>query len=372
MQVAIPTVRLDTNCRSQPDQNMFRGRRAFTLVELLVVIAIIGILIALLLPAVQAAREAARRTQCMNNMRQIGLGMINHENAKKKYPMGQYAPTVSGGTGVKAWGWAALILSYIEEGSVAQQINFTQGMLDPASTNFNAVRTKISCYLCPSTGIRFGNRTEDDFIGDVPGSSIQVTGMACIDYAGIDGVTYTSTAQFTNSATGQFYPECTKPICKNSSPGSAENGILRDTNVDDENLRAIKTRQITDGLSKTLMIAEVAGRGAPLGSGSTSPSLRGTWAAGQNTAHMPSALVKTANLPWINPDPTYGGGTPIGINGPVWGSAANTCMYSNHKGGAHILLCDGSGHFLSENVALNILLALCSRDGGETIDANAF
>jgi prepilin-type N-terminal cleavage/methylation domain-containing protein len=341
-------------------------RTGFTLVELLVVIAIIGILIALLLPAVQAAREAARRTQCLNNLKQVGLGMINHENAKKKFPMGQY--TACSGSGCKYWAWSALILPYIEEQAIAAQIDYTKPMLDPTTPpniNATAIRSKISSYLCPSTGVRYSTRTDDNIIGDVNGNGVATDlqfgeGMGCIDYAGIDGDTIN--AAFLNPVTNQ-------PYVQYQSTGLSENGIFRDSNVP-EIQRAIAVRQISDGLSKTLMVAEVAGRGVPTIT-SGSPALRGTWAAGQNTAHLPSTAKLNGNLQaWVNPDPLAG--TPPGSSSAVWADAANVSMYSAHKGGAHFLLCDGSAHFLSENVALGVLLALCSRDGGEPIDPSAF
>jgi prepilin-type N-terminal cleavage/methylation domain-containing protein len=351
-------------------------RAAFTLVELLVVIAIIGILIALLLPAVQAARESARKTQCSNNLKQIGLGMLNYENAKKQFPMGQWAPqtcTPPGGAAgsCKTWSWAAIILPYIEEQGVASQIDFTQSMLDNAS-NIAAARTKVATYLCPSTGVREPTRTDNDTIGDVDGdgqltNAHQGEGFAGIDYAGVDGDT--PNAKFLNPATGQPYPEYIPP--GTTTPVAvAENGILRDNNVP-ENARAIKIRQITDGLSQTLMIVEVAGRGVL--KGASSAALRGVWAGGQNTAHIPSVTMLNGNLqPWINPDPTVPNGT--GTSSAVWtlGTGANVSVYSGHPGGGHILLCDGSAHFLSETVSLSVLLSLASRDGGEQIDASAF
>ena len=338
--------------------------RAFTLVELLVVIAIIGVLIALLLPAIQAARESARRTQCLNNLKQIGLGMMSYENARKKYPMGQWVPSTC--TGCKTWGWAAFILRYMEEQCVAAQIDFNKSMLDATSTNPIAVTTKIPNYLCPSTALRYSTRREDDVIGDTNGNGNNTDialgeGFACIDYAGIDGDTID--ADYKSPVTGQPYPDFVG--------GLAENGILRDANVAEAS-RAISIKEVTDGISKTMMVAEIAGRGInPTGA---SPALRGVWAGGQNTAHVPSTAhdPQGNHQPWINPDPTVGTPPGSGSASAVWSNAANVSLFSSHRGGAHILMCDGSAHFLSEQVALSILLSLASRDGGETIDARAF
>lgn len=106
-----------------------RSRRAFTLVELLVVIAIIGVLVALLLPAVQAARESARRTQCSNNLKQIGLGMLNFEVSKKTYPPGEYKPIgVPTSAGLA---WCTWFLPYIEEPNVHAQMNFKMDLRKP-------------------------------------------------------------------------------------------------------------------------------------------------------------------------------------------------------------------------------------------------
>lgn len=126
-------------------------RQAFTLIELVVVIAIIGMLIALLLPAIQAARESARRTQCGSNLRQIGLAMDNFESGHRHFPAGYQAtmPYVDGeGDTSPGWGWSAAILPLIEENAVFKRINFSLPIED--SSNSSAIRSSIPLFRCPS------------------------------------------------------------------------------------------------------------------------------------------------------------------------------------------------------------------------------
>ncbi len=142
-----------------------RRSGGFTLVELLVVIAIIGILIALLLPAVQAARESARRTQCTNNMKQIGLGLLNYESTRKSFPPG--CTGIAGawpgeGNTQPEFGWAALILPYMEQDAIYEQ--FQKDPNPPPSdpgrlslrqtliTNPNIAKSIINAFLCPTDG----------------------------------------------------------------------------------------------------------------------------------------------------------------------------------------------------------------------------
>lgn len=116
-------------------------KSGFTLVELLVVIAIIGILIAMILPAVQSVREAARRTECSNNIRQIGLAVVNYETANRRFPSGWKSAT--------GWGWMAEALPFIEQNNIADQIDLKQALLDPMHEA--TIQHFISGQICPSS-----------------------------------------------------------------------------------------------------------------------------------------------------------------------------------------------------------------------------
>jgi prepilin-type N-terminal cleavage/methylation domain-containing protein/prepilin-type processing-associated H-X9-DG protein len=151
------------------------SRRAFTLVELLVVIAIIGILVALLLPAIQAAREAARRSQCINNLKQIGIAIQMHHDATGRFPMGR------DGNGSKSVAWGHFLLPYLEEDAV--HAAYDKDFRVDAPQNARAMRTPIEVYACPSRRAAAADRNFDN--DDAPPL---VLGAATLgDYAGNAG-----------------------------------------------------------------------------------------------------------------------------------------------------------------------------------------
>ncbi|HEX3601532.1 MAG TPA: DUF1559 domain-containing protein, partial [Lacipirellulaceae bacterium] len=153
-----------------------RKPQGFTLVELLVVIAIIGILVALLLPAIQAAREAARRSQCANNLHQLAIAALNYESAQKEFPVGRNSGTLLTDPTKDSihWGFLARLLPYIEGSDVYGQIDFTQAV--DADVNKPVEMTNISFFICPS-----------DFIDNMNGPTCNQDGFGRASYHGNGG-----------------------------------------------------------------------------------------------------------------------------------------------------------------------------------------
>ena len=207
-----------------------RKVRGFTLVELLVVIAIIGVLVALLLPAIQAAREAARRNSCSNNLKQMGLAVQNHHDSKGFYPPGRNR------TDQRSVSWAFMTLPYMEADTVFKAYVSTERVDDPQ--NAVAMRTPIETYACPSRRPAAADRDFDN--DDQPPV---VTAAASLgDYAACAGVNYMM---------GMI-----------GSTEGADDGAKFDTRPESESAGAIysfskmKDRYVTDGLSNTIVIGD--------------------------------------------------------------------------------------------------------------------
>ncbi|QDU61492.1 Fimbrial protein precursor [Planctomycetes bacterium Pan216] len=335
---------------------MKTSRRAFTLVELLVVIAIIGVLVALLLPAVQQAREAARRGQCSNNMKQVGIALHAYVDAHGVFPPGQInnmsSPPASsvGAARYVGVGPGALILPYVDATNVWEQIDFTQSMLSVASqgvlgtggTNGPARMTKIATYLCPS---------DRPFAGNGPGTNVVFSAgpslywnVSSAGQIGMFNVPWLSTGAGT---------------------------------------RVVRMADITDGLSKSIAASEsIVGDGQTgnpdlqadvirnVGIGSNPETF---WTRAQLDAYGQAALsgasastdFSYSRSVWINglpgisvfntmdtPNPAYPDG--IACSGCWWNDNRGIfSARSRHSGGVNVLMADGSINFVNDSIDLD-------------------
>lgn len=284
-------------------------RKAFTLVELLVVIAIIGILVALLLPAVQAAREAARRIHCANNFKQAGLALQNFHAARRTFPVGMH--DVSG----NFFSWSAFILPYLEETVVADQIRFNEGYFSTHNAPLSA--TLISAYVCPTDlqGGEFSNYSSRfrpppaDPLDDCRNTNI----------CGVSDSQEWLTSHWT---TPKIFP--------------ANDGILGAN-------KPCSIAQIRDGTSNTLIVGEVTGAGP-----------------GSHSSHIWIAYNILDTRDGINSSLTTG---PGGAAPPAYW--AFTGFSSFHPGGCHFAFADGHIQFLTDEIASDLLVALTTRAKGE-------
>ena len=279
--------------------------RGFTLIELLVVIAIIAILIGLLLPAVQKVREAAARTKCKNNLKQIGLALHNYHDRNNAFPPG-YATgmSVSGAETGPGWGWASFLLDDLEQGNVARQINRNVAIGDP--THATARTQQLSVFLCPS----------DEKIGTFVTTTVAVE-VAHANYVGVFGTTEIE-----------------------DGPGRGNGMFFRNSKV--------RTADITDGLSNTFVVGE-----------RSSNIAKATW-----TGAIPGAEVPlTADPSQLEGHPLLVLGR--GDHTPNSPSAHIDDFYSRHTQGVNCLFADGSVHSMANGVDLGVWNAIQTRQGGE-------
>lgn len=328
---------------------MRRPVRGFTLVELLVVIAIIGILIALLLPAVQSAREAARRSQCLNNIKQVSLAMQNFHDSKKFLPP-RAAPSGNGAAGC-CWGtWVPIILPYIEQEAVAEgYVNWggtdaTGPRYGAAPNTTNVTSKRFETFTCPSDiPARHG----------LPGTVTKHNYVVNAGNTGLEGRALVQGVRFAGAPFGPVVflsPDTTLTDATGVRPW-----------------RGKPFSEILDGLSRTLMMGEVIqGQHGP------EADLRGFFwwseAAAFSALQSPNSSVPDVtrdeycndanklNPPCLQVDPTL-------PNNPV-----NYASRSRHPGGVQVSMCDASGRFVRSTISINIWRALSTSYGQETLE----
>ncbi|MDB4766786.1 DUF1559 domain-containing protein [bacterium] len=335
------------------------GQNGFTLVELLVVIAIIGILIGMLLPAVQQVREAARRTQCLNNMRQASLAMLNYESAHMTFPPGcQGAPNPSANNpDRKTWGHSFWILSmsFAEQGNLANLYDFDQqgwtggGSGSETQNNHIALQDKLIPYLrCPSSPLNEFPiaRLSNDEIAGTNNSDIPAAGMIP-NYTGVCGSV--------NS------PKLTDTSDPNSTFGD-ENGIVSNNGIL-INEPGIGFGEISDGSTNTILIAEQSDFLINANGGNIMCVSDGGHGFNMGARQRPfeGRIFNLTTVTWRINEKDYvtvaagGGGGNTGPNRPI---------QSAHPGGANVAVADGSVHFLDDGLDLQTLFNLADRNDG--------
>jgi prepilin-type N-terminal cleavage/methylation domain-containing protein/prepilin-type processing-associated H-X9-DG protein len=306
---------------SEPTPPVPRHRRAFTLIELLVVIAIIGVLVSLLLPAVQAAREAARRAQCINNLSQLALATLNYHAAHEVLPPGSVdpnSPIVEKPSGYH-FGWMAQILPYVEQKAVYHAFNFKEGLY--VASNTTSRFTNISTFLCPSSPSRV-----------TPGRP------ALSSYAGC-------------------YHDAEAPIAKDN------HGLLFLNS-------AIRLEEIDDGPSHTILIGEKFLTPDLGWASGTSASLRNTGTVPNNV--RPPRFGGGAFPEYSEDEPVDDMTDPITEEPPLGGPPPAPPVggfSSYHAGGVNVALADGAVRFLKNSIDSRVMRLLGSRADGEIIDS---
>jgi prepilin-type N-terminal cleavage/methylation domain-containing protein len=339
----------------------------FTLVELLVVIAIIGILVALLLPAIQAAREASRRSSCGNKIRQLAIAVQNFESAKKHYPAAVDNPDITKTGSNEGISFYIQILAYIEQSTIA---DLYDPKVQPRKQLAKYFSTPEQTMQCPSdepvqVPYAQGYTPPDPVTGLGTGDTAQ-------DYKGNYGLNW-GTGRFDHDElVWNFTAQANKP----GLPGPFENPQLVGTV---ELPKRIKVKQLTDGTSKTLMFLEM--RQAPPGGPPDSEIDRRArlWIPASSTFQISTLLLpnSTACSSGVTVDAKVGCGVDIGFcihrdDGLPCSRSSAVATYtlasrSRHPAGVSVALCDSSVRFVSNDVELPVWRAIASRAGEESM-----
>jgi prepilin-type N-terminal cleavage/methylation domain-containing protein/prepilin-type processing-associated H-X9-DG protein len=351
-------------------------RAGFTLIELLVVIAIIAILIALLVPAVQKVRESAARTQCANNLKQIGLALHNYHDAYKEFPqayklLSAADVTAPAGTGTFGAGAFVLILPYIEQGNVYQQIDVTRAALSSVNMppNNPAYSAAIPLFLCPSA-----------------------PGLPTVAYSAELANSFNNFGISVSPAPGLIFGR--SDYCPDAGMEAALPGISISAGASiicQPPDGPVTIATIFDGSSNTIMLVEDAGRPGWFGSKGVAcqPAIGGytpVMGAYQGGVSGPAPQGGGAWADPLNYNATNGadpsgsgiaaGGAFMGMPAAPW-SCANGCsndseIFGFHNGGSNFCFGDGSVRFLQNGLTMNQMQALLSRDGNEVVNPDDY
>lgn len=340
------------------DRRLKNRNVGFTLVELLVVIAIIGILIALLLPAVQAAREAARRMQCTNNLKQIGLALHNYESSHKSFPIGWNGlmhPTVPT---TFRWSYLAYILPFIEQANTLSRLDTSLTLYPPGPgqaprpEHVSTIMTKIATYLCPSDRFEYVS-SPTGVVDSAPTNYVACmgTGVNALSDLSDDGTMDARADGMFCSVAWRRMADCTDglsntALCSESllGPGGADAASSAWPDPQTYMALVVPVQQVT-----------VANCDQPKpGSINRFPASRGRVWAGQGYEN-------TVYNHFFTPNTTR-------YDCYFWVNNGFKAARSRHPGGVNVLMGDGSVRFVSQTIALATWRAIASRAGGEVLE----
>jgi len=308
----------------------FSLRRAFTLVELLVVIAIIGVLVSLLLPAVQSAREAARRMQCSNNLRQIALGIHNYHDTFNNFPINYLpnspAPNWNDNSGFVHWSWLSRILPFIEQQNLYANCNVGVNTLRQSQ---QYVATQVKTFLCPTDDYtKRGPRLDGHNLGTPPLSVPLPLGQT--NYRGVSGQNW------------QWGDSRWNPV--KSTIDSALDGLLNGDGLfyRQDFLRPRRLAMITDGTSNTFMVGEDLPQFNTHCSWPYANHTQGTCAIWPNARRPDGKPFEKTDWPNVY------------------------SFHSMHPSGLQFAFADGAVTFISNNIDIPTYRAMATIQGGET------
>ena len=355
-------------------------RRGFTLVELLVVIAIIGILVALLMPAIQAARESARRSQCVNNLKQQGIAIHGYHDSKQKLPSGGRPPEAA----TVRCGVFIYLLPWIERQDLWDL--YDTSVTWSHNNNLEVSSTRIPSYECPSSP-KHGNLLDHNPDGASPGApwvgivAVGDYGASLGVHPGLPAVAAAAFPTYYNSTKAARYTPSAPLVIQGSqslisSSTATTNGMLPKN-------ASLKFQDVTDGLSNTIAVWESGGRplvyrlGSPISNDVSNHRVNaGGWVRPASDIHLagsnktgtqsPGVFINKTNGIDLGQDTYSASGYPTG----GWGTEGNSQPYSFHPGGLNVLLGDGAVKFIDEGTDIGVLAALTTRNAAGGTDLN--